>query len=132
MYVSTLDGEVSGARLLGELYLNAPEECQGRTCWLVDLREATIEMSTNDVKKLASHLLGYRVRSACSDDHCMVATVVNDDVSFGMLRMLHAYLGEVIDLHVTRCYDDAVEWLNTYCDTEEGEGDSPDKLKRCA
>ncbi|MBO6556401.1 MAG: hypothetical protein JJ934_18455 [Pseudomonadales bacterium] len=120
MYVSTLNGEVSDARLLGELHLSAREGFQGSACWLVDLRKATIAMSTLEIQKLASDLLGCRGRSAFSDQDCMVATVVNDDVSFGMLRMLHAYLGDVVDFHVTRCYDEAVEWLNTYCIREAG------------
>ena len=68
-------------------------------------------MTSSEVQTLARYLVGYRRQTECQDDSVMVAAVVSDDESFGMLRMLYAYLEESISLWVTRSIDDATRWL---------------------
>lgn len=69
-------------------------------------------MNSSDVQTLARYLVGYHQQTECRDDPVMIAAVVSDDESFGMLRMLCAYLEESMSLWVTRSMDDATQWLS--------------------
>lgn len=88
-------------------------------------------MNSNEVQTLARYLIGYRQQTECRDEPVMIAAVVSDDESFGMLRMLYAYLEESISLWVTRSIDDATRWLAD-CPELEKESVASGSLGQCA
>ena len=114
MEIVRLQGQVDLARLLQSLTKADPGSGIASTSWMLDLSQAQLDLSINEVARLAMTVGEYRKSSACAESACKVAVLVDNDSSYGVGRMLQAYadVGH-IDLRVTRSMDEAEQFLAT-------------------
>ena len=112
MKIVRLPGRVGLARLLQSLTVADPRSGIDRRSWMLDFSQAELDLSIQEVVRLAATVGEYRQASPCAGDVCKVAVLVDNDSSYGVGRMLQAYadVGD-IELHVTRSAEDAQQFL---------------------
>ena len=108
-----LCGRVDLARLMGALAMGDPEQCKGRLRWLLDLGEAQLALTRDDIRQLAFLVNRYRTQTRCADEPCTVAIISDGDVNFGICRMIQGYAeAGNVDIFVTRSREEAELHLN--------------------
>lgn len=74
---------------------------------VIDLMDVRLDLSNDEIRQLADYIQGH-----CESD-APVALVSNDDLTFGLLRMLKGHVDRTsLNFHVTRSNEDAKNWFN--------------------
>jgi hypothetical protein len=75
---------------------------------LIEAREATVVLTAAEVRQVVERLRALGGESALGP----TAVVTDDDVSYGIMRMLEVLVEDVCDIRPFRDRDEAEEWLN--------------------
>ena len=112
VHLVTISGAVEPDALWRALEIDDPTECSNRLFWLLDLRGAKLELPNDGIHALTSRIDGYRQLTTCRTEKCYAALLVSDPVSYGISRIVAAYL-EPKNVIVRVSYDEseASEWL---------------------
>lgn len=107
-----LFGDLSLKRLLVELDLREPENFSGKFRWLLDLRQATLTASADEVRMLGQFTKEFRRQNPVKEKYKMAA-VAEDDVTYGLFRMFMVYAeDDSCELYISRSKPEALEWLD--------------------
>lgn len=74
---------------------------------LIDLMDVRLDITSDEIRQLADYIQGH-----CESD-APVALVSDDDLTFGLLRMLKGHVDRTsLNFHVTRSNEDAKSWFD--------------------
>ena len=107
-----LSGKVTLFRLIKELKIEEALKCQGRLNWLLDLSNAKLDISVDEIKALGKHLRQYRRQSPCRDEICRISVIVEDDLTFGLWRMLMVHAEDQnTEFYLSKSASTSTQWL---------------------
>ncbi len=110
MHEIGFDGTVDIKRLVEEMRAQAPDPETQRLQWLLDLRTAQLDVRPMEALEFARQLDKHK-SATNADETCRVAMLVTDDLTYGNCRVLQGFLGNHVELTVTRSEQDARNWL---------------------
>ena len=112
VHLVKMSGTVEPETLLQALDIDEPLQCTRRLRWLVDLRGAKLNLPNEGIGSVAAQIDRYRQDTTCREEKCYAAMLVSDPVSYGISRIVAAYL-EPNDVIVRVSYDEreASDWL---------------------
>ena len=84
-------GQVSADGLLAEMNLTEDGRCR-RSRWLMDFSAGQLDLSHDDIQGLVVH---FGRRPQCSRQDVKVAVIADGELSFGVARVLGAYVDEL-------------------------------------
>ncbi len=110
-----LQGDLSIADLLSAMGLNNLDRIGKKVDWLIDLRQAKLCASPDELRKLGAQIKELREKNL-SDGICRMVALAEDDVTFGLLRIFIVYAESTnCRLHVCRCEGEAQSFLSAEC-----------------
>ncbi len=110
MHEIGFDGTVDIKRLVEEMSAQASAPKTQRLKWLLDLRTAQLDVRPMEALEFARQL-DRRNSVTNANQTCRVAMLVTDDLTYGNCRVLQGFLGNQVELTVTRSEQDARHWL---------------------
>ena len=103
-------GAVDIKQLLEEMSAQLVDPTTQRLKWLLDLRSAQLDLRPIEALEVARQLDKRKTEEDASQS-CRVAMLVTDDLTYGNCRVLQGFLGNQVELTVTRSEEHARHWL---------------------